>query len=103
MTETPDREKIAKGLKRIRTLRKLLLVIVIVFAPLVYLMAMEELPLGIVMSVGISWICLGVVIELMIGFSRCPACREYFHVRGMTGNLLARKCMHCGVPLKGEG
>jgi hypothetical protein len=103
MTNNPDPEKIAVGLKRIRFLRKFLLVIVILFAPLVYFMAMKELSLRLVMTVGIAWICVGVIVELLIGFARCPACRGYFHVRGMNGNIFAKKCMNCGVALKQEG
>ncbi len=100
MTDTRDQQIIAAGLKRIRFLRRFLLVIVILFAPLVYVMAMRELPLRLIMTIGIAWICVGVVVELLIGFARCPACRGYFHVRGMSGNIFAKKCMHCGVALK---
>ncbi len=102
MTVTPDQDRIAPGLKRIRFLRKFLLVIVILFVPLVYFMAMKELPLRLVMGVGIAWICVGVIVELLIGFARCPACRGYFHVRGMSGNIFTKKCMNCGVALNQE-
>ena len=102
MTDALDQQKIAAGLKRIRFLRKFLLVIVILFAPLVYFMAMKELPLRFIMTVGISWISVGVIVELLIGFARCPACRGYFHVRGMSGNIFTKKCMNCGVVLKQE-
>lgn len=101
MTPTTD-QHINAGLKRIRFLRRFLLVIVLLFAPLVYAMAMKELPLRLIMTVGIVWICVGVVVELFIGFARCPACRGYFHVRGMSGNILTKKCMNCGVALKPE-
>ncbi len=100
MSEVRDDLQIAAGLKRIRFLRRLLLVIVILFVPLVYVMAMKELPLRLIMTVGIAWICVGVVVELLIGFARCPACRSYFHVRGMSGNIFTKKCMNCGVALK---
>ncbi len=102
MTDTPDKQKVTAGLKRIRFLRKFLLVIVILFAPLVYVMAMKELQLRLIMTVGITWICVGVAVELLIGFARCPACRSYFHVRGMNGNIFTKKCMNCGVALKQE-
>ncbi len=102
MTDTQEQRQIEAGLKRIRFLRKFLLVIVILFAPLVYVMAMKELPLRLIMTVGITWICVGVVVELLIGFARCPACRSYFHVRGMSGNIFTKKCMNCGVALKKE-
>ncbi|KAF0219529.1 MAG: hypothetical protein FD174_1989 [Geobacteraceae bacterium] len=100
MTDTPEQERINAGLKRIRTFRKSLGVIVLGFIPVVYLLYLLELDEWLFMSLGVAWVCLGVVIELVIGFSRCPACRGYFHVRGMTGNIFARKCMNCGVPLK---
>src|SRR5512146_110168 len=100
MSEVRDDLQIAAGLKRIRFLRRLLLVIVILFVPLVYVMAMKELPLRLIMTVGIAWICVGVIVELLIGFARCPACRGYFHVRGMSGTIFTQKCMNCGVALK---
>ncbi len=100
MAEMTDHATVAAGLKRIRTLRTSLLVVVITFAPAVYLMAMRELPLTTVMIVGGTWIGAGVVIELAIGFARCPACRGYFHVRKMNGNIFTKKCMNCGLALK---
>ena len=103
MTESENHLRIQSGLARIRFLRRALLVIILVFAPLVYVIAMQNVPMRIVMIVGISWICLGVIIELVLGFTRCPACRGYFHVKGMSGSIFAKKCLHCGVSLKGEG
>jgi hypothetical protein len=103
MMDIQDQERITASLKRIRTFRKSLGVIVLGFIPLVYLLYLMELPEWLFFSIGIAWVCLGVIIELIVGFSRCPACRGYFHVRGMAGNIFARKCMNCGVPLKEQG
>ncbi len=103
MTDPQEQQRIHAGLRRIRLLRTGLGVIAMAFVPLVYLLYVLELPIKIFMSIGAGWVCLGVIIELIIGFSRCPSCRGYYHVRGMSGNIFARKCMNCGIPLKGQG
>ena len=108
MTDAQEQELIDVGLKRIRHLRMGIWVIVIVFVPLVYLLVSMNVPEAVVMAIGVAWVCFGVIIELMLGFFRCPACNKYFHVRGMRGNVLVskiftKKCMNCGIQLKQHG
>ncbi len=103
MENIQEQQRINAGLKRLRFLRRSLGVIVITFVPVVYLLLIMDVPERIIMTIGITMVCLGVVIELVIGFSRCPACKNFFHVRGMSGNIFARKCMNCGIPLKQQG
>lgn len=106
MTDAQEQERINAGLRRIRHLRIALWAIVIAFVPLVYSLMLTNVAEPVIMAVGIAWVCVGVVIELMLGFSRCPACNKYFHVRGMRGNVLVskiftKKCMNCGIRLGG--
>lgn len=99
MTGTPE-QQIARGLRKIRTLRKLLFGVVITFPIVVYLLTMLEVEEGIIIMTGIAWVAVGIVLEFVIGFARCPACRKHFHVRAMSGNFFTKKCMNCGIPLK---
>lgn len=99
MTDTND-QQIGRGLAKIRTLRMGLFGIVITFPIAVYLLTHFGVAEEIVIITGISWVLVGIILEFIIGFSRCPACRKHFHVRGMTGNFFTRQCLNCGIPLK---
>ena len=35
-------------------------------------------------------------------FSRCPRCSHLFYIRGVFGNVFARRCSHCGLALKAQ-
>ena len=105
MTESQDQDQqpIQAGLKRIRLLRALFKGILIAFLPVVIAISLIGLPERTVMTIGIVVICVGILVEVVIFFSRCPKCRQYFHVRGMGGSLFTRKCLHCGIQLKQHG
>lgn len=100
MTDTQEQQQIIRGLRKIRMLRKLLFTVVITFPIAVYLLTMFEVAEGIVIMTGIAWVVVGIILEFVIGFVRCPACRKHFHVRAMSGNFFTKKCLNCGVPLK---
>ncbi|AIF49439.1 hypothetical protein [Dyella japonica] len=38
---------------------------------------------------------------VMVGFSICPRCKQYFFM-GTYTNTFSAKCMNCGLPLSGE-
>lgn len=99
MTQTQE-QQIQHGLRKIRTLRKVLFGVIITFPIAVYLLTMFEVAEGIIITTGVAWVAVGIVLEFVIGFARCPACRKHFHVRAMTGNFFTKKCMNCGIPLK---
>ncbi len=108
MGDTREQESIERGLTMIRLLRTGLGVIVIAFVPLVYLLMGMKVSEPVILGIGIGWVSLGVIIELLLGFFRCPACQKYFHVRGRRGTILTssiftRKCMNCGIHLKQHG
>jgi hypothetical protein len=51
----------------------------------------------------IMWVVGVVRYGARAAFSRCPRCGDFFHSTGASPsffNLLAKKCMHCGLPLK---
>lgn len=101
MTDTTE-QQITKGLAKLRLRRKALLAVVVTFPLVVYLLTQFEVAEEIVIMTGVAWVFVGIILEFIIGFSRCPACRKHFHVRGMTGNFFTRQCLNCGIPLKGS-
>jgi len=100
MTENQGNMDIQAGLRRIRNLRRCFLALLIAFVPAVLFLSTLPLSPKVFMGSGIGIICLGIVLEVLIAVSRCPACREFYHVRGMSGSFFTGKCVHCGVPLK---
>jgi|SRR4051794_2551636 hypothetical protein len=100
MTGIPE-ERVRAGLRRIRRYRISFLAVVGAYIPVVAVLYLLSFPPPVILAAGATLMTVGIVIEVVIGFSRCPACRAHFHVRGMAGSLLTRRCMNCGIPLKG--
>jgi len=88
------------GLKSIRLKHKLLVGIFIVYIPLLSLFYFLQLPQWLVLGGAVFLLLLGIVVAFMIGLTRCPACGQLFHVRGMGGSIFTGTCMHCGISLK---
>ncbi|WP_445145064.1 hypothetical protein [Dyella sp. Tek66A03] len=42
-----------------------------------------------------------VIFGAIAGFSACPRCKNLFFMRTFS-NILAGRCMNCGLPLSGE-
>jgi hypothetical protein len=100
MTDVHEPERMAAELKRIRSLRVWLAWILITYVPVVVFLFIIRLPEWVIIAACLAWVGTGVVTAFMIGFARCPACGQYFHVRG-GGSLFAKNCLHCGIPLQG--
>jgi len=100
MTDQLEKEQITAAFKRIRWLRGWLAGILISYFPMVFLFYLLRIPVWIFMTFCAVWVCGGIVIAFMIGFSVCPVCRQYFHVRGMEGSTFAKECLNCGISLK---
>lgn len=94
--------RIEAGLRRIRLLRRVFLVVAGGYLPVVVLLYYLDFPPPVVVGAAAVLMTAGVVVEIVIGFARCPSCRAHFHVRGLAGNLLTRRCMNCGIPLRGD-
>jgi hypothetical protein len=35
---------------------------------------------------------------LRVEFFRCPRCGKHFHCKWYYANILAKRCLHCGLP-----
>jgi len=89
----------ASALRKIKSMHRWMIGILIAYIPVVILLYLLQLPEWLILVSAVGLICLGIVIAFMLGFSRCPDCKQYFHVRGMTGNIFSGKCLHCGITI----
>ena len=52
--------------------------------------------------VGAVWAASFVALSLMMASFRCPRCGNLYHIRwGVGGNPWVKRCMHCGLELRG--
>ena len=43
-----------------------------------------------------------VIGSLVLGYAKCPRCREPFHSRGFYTNHFSGVCLHCGLKIDGS-
>jgi hypothetical protein len=103
MSHMHDQQHIDAALRRIRSLRRWLASVLLTYLPMSLLCYIFRIPAWIFLTACAIWVFLGVVIALRIGYSICPVCRQYFHVRGMEGDTFSRECVNCGIRLNQDG
>ncbi|RQW77957.1 MAG: hypothetical protein EHM51_00870 [Geobacter sp.] len=99
MTTVSEQLQVEAVLGRIRSLHLVLAAVLVCYVPAVFILYLMQLPELLIIAASSLLIILGLIIALIIGFARCPACNNYFHVRGASGNVFVRKCMNCGITL----
>lgn len=94
-----------EGLRKIRRLRRWLWALLLAFIPLIWLTTRFTQSRWVMMAILIVWVAAAVRCAARAAFSHCPRCRNYFHATAGTPsfwNLLARRCTHCGLPLRSD-
>jgi hypothetical protein len=94
-----------KSLRKIRHLRRWLWVLLLIFIPLVWLTIILAQSRWVTMVIVMVWVAAVVRCASRAAFSHCPRCCNYFHATAGTPsfwNLLARRCTHCGLPLRSD-
>jgi hypothetical protein len=94
-----------EGLRKIRRLRFWLWTLLLAFIPLVWLVTSFTESRSVMMGILIVWAAAVVHFAARAAFSKCPRCRNYYHATAGTPsfwNLLARRCTHCGLPLRSD-
>ena len=94
-----------EGLRKIRQLRTWAWFFFLTYVPAVWLVKHTTHSDTALMGVVFIWVIGFVAAVSRTAFSRCPRCNGYFHsARGTPSffNLLARKCMQCGLPLRAD-
>ena len=99
-TATDPREY-RPGLKKIRSRRKVLWLVIMVYLPAMMLALDSPNYRTWVVVVFVTWI---ILLILAVGFAcvvRCPRCGEYFHTHGPTF-LPFRRCLHCALHVNSD-
>lgn len=94
-----------EGLRNIRRLRRWLWGLLLVFTPMMWILTRFTESRVVMMAILIIWAAATVRFASGAAFSHCPRCRNYFHATAGTPsfwNLLARRCTHCGLPLRAD-
>ena len=98
---TEERE----GLRQIRRLRYWFWAPMFAFPPVIWIVTRFTQSSAVIMPLVILWIAALVRCASRVAFSHCPRCRNYYHTTAGTPsfwNLLARRCAHCGLPLRSD-
>ena len=103
MTDHQEKEAVRAAFRRIRKLRRWLAWILLTYFPIVFLLYYLQTSLWLFISFCVIWNSTGIVVAFMIGYSECPICREYFHVRGVEGKTFTKVCLNCGIRLNSHG
>ena len=69
------------------------------FLPFTAIVVAVQPPGWLLMPIGILWFGTWVVLALVHGFYRCPACRHFFNWRLLYGNHFTSRCLHCGISI----
>jgi hypothetical protein len=93
----------ASALARIRRLRRTTWVVWLAGVPV---MAIARVVLGLprlALAIGVVWAGAFIVLSLTVTTSRCPRCRNFYHIRwGVGGNAWTQRCMNCDLALRGK-
>jgi hypothetical protein len=92
-------DHVRQGLARLHKLRLWLWGTWLAFLPFMAIVVAVQPPEWLLMPIGILWFGTWVVLALVHGFYRCPACRHFFNWRLLYGNPFTSRCLHCGVSI----
>lgn len=89
------------GLKKLRRRRGFFLALIVAYVPVIWMtleLTGSDKKTGMVFAV---WIVLVAIAACMTALCPCPRCRNPFHMNGIVPIYFLRKCLHCGLPLRG--
>ena len=92
-------EDMVRGIRSIRRKRWFLLGLILVYIPAIWAsleITGSDRDTAVVFVV---WICLVIVAVVVAAYAVCPACGNYFHMKGFVPLWFGR-CVHCGQRLK---
>ena len=55
----------------------------------------SEIPIYVI---ALAWMLAFAASVIALNFFKCPSCQRPFFHTWLLGNIVARKCMHCGFP-----
>lgn len=94
-------EALREGLRKVRSRRWLLWLIIFVYIPGLVVAMGVGLPGSIMSKLFFLWVALLCVAVGMATVVKCPQCGNTFHTNGPTF-LPVRKCVHCGLAVNAD-
>lgn len=95
-------EPIEAGLRRVRRRRWYLWSLLLGYLPVIWATLEwtgSDRKTALVFA---AWVVLVLWAALALSLVRCPRCGNPYHLNGVFP-LFLRRCLHCGLPLKGTG
>ena len=92
---------ISRGLAKIRRRRWMLWSVIIVYLPTMWVTQKITRSFNGSMPVFFTWFLVLLAVMSFSAVARCPRCRNYFHVNGIT-LLYLRRCLHCQLSLTAD-
>jgi len=91
-------EAIIRGIRSIRRKRWFLGGLILIYLPAIWAsleITNSDRDTAVVFAV---WIFLVIVAVFIAAYAKCPACGNYFHMKGFVPMWFGR-CVHCGLQL----
>lgn len=89
-----EAELLRRGLQKVRRRRWFFWWVLIVYLPMMAVTQKITESFAASLPVFFAWCIVLLVATAVSATVRCPRCKNYFHVNGMT-LLYLRKCLHC--------
>jgi predicted RNA-binding Zn-ribbon protein involved in translation (DUF1610 family) len=98
-----NRDLEAMALARLRRLRRTTWIVWLAGVPVMWAVMVVFGSARQAFVVGAVWAASFVALSLTIASFRCPRCGNLYHIRwGVGGNAWVKRCMHCGLELRGR-
>ncbi|OGU06737.1 MAG: hypothetical protein A2075_19395 [Geobacteraceae bacterium GWC2_58_44] len=99
--EVEDISLLSPGLAKIRKRRWLLWSVLIVYLPTMWITQKITHSFNDSLPVFFIWFLVLIAVMGISAVVKCPRCKNYFHVNGMT-LLYLRNCLHCQLHLSAD-
>ncbi|GFO57234.1 hypothetical protein GMSM_42410 [Geomonas sp. Red276] len=99
--QIPAPVPLSPGLQRIRRRRWFLWLVLLGYLPLMWVTQRITHSFERSLPVFFIWVGILIVVTSYSAVARCPRCRNYYHVNGMS-LLYLRRCLHCQLPLNAD-
>lgn len=99
--EQEDPASISRGLAKVRRRRWMLWSVIIIYLPTMWVTQKITRSFNGSMPVFFIWFLVLLAVMSFSAVARCPRCRNYFHVNGIT-LLYLRRCLHCQLSLTAD-
>jgi hypothetical protein len=96
-----NRDLEAAALARLRRLRRTTWIVWLAGVPVMWVILALSGSAPLALGFGVLWAASFVGLTFAVASFRCPRCGNLYHIRWGVGGAWARRCMHCGLELRG--